>query len=73
MTHNITCHYDEKTKIDSKTTIIQLMESCNSNFFPNIYQLLIILATLPITTCERERSISILEKIENRFKINNDW
>ncbi|OAF65769.1 hypothetical protein A3Q56_06512 [Intoshia linei] len=55
-------------KLDSKTTIIQLIENCNSNLFPYIYQLLIILATLPITTCERERSISILRRLKTFLK-----
>ncbi|OAF71253.1 hypothetical protein A3Q56_00958 [Intoshia linei] len=54
----------EKKELDSKTTIIKLIESCNSNLFPNIHQLLIILATLPITICECERSISILRRLK---------
>ncbi|OAF71013.1 hypothetical protein A3Q56_01248 [Intoshia linei] len=55
---------DKKKELDSKTTIIQLIESCNSNLFPNIHQLLIILVTLPITSCQCECSISILRRLK---------
>jgi len=41
-------------------SVIQILNECNPDFFPNIYKLLQILITLPITSCEAERSFSTL-------------
>lgn len=34
------------------------------DYYPNIYTLLVILATLPVTSCECERSISLLRLLK---------
>lgn len=36
-------------------SVIQILNECNPDFFPNIYKLLQILITLPITSCEAGR------------------
>ena len=41
-----------------------LLSGAANNFFPNIHQLLNILAVLPVTTCEVERSISSLRRLK---------
>lgn len=38
------------------------INSCSSDIFPNIFTLLAILATLPVTTCEPERIFSSVER-----------
>nr|XP_042903969.1 zinc finger MYM-type protein 1-like [Parasteatoda tepidariorum] len=43
-------------------TALSAMEECGNIFFPNIYCLLSILATLPITTATAERTFSTLER-----------
>ena len=39
-----------------------------SHSFPNVYQALKILITLPITSCECERSFSGMKKLKNCFR-----
>ena len=43
-------------------SVIQILNECNSDLFPNIYKLLQILITLPITSCDVERSIPHLKE-----------
>lgn len=51
-------------------SVIQILNECNSDLFPNIrvYKLLQILITLPITSCEAERSFSTLKRIKNYLR-----
>lgn len=49
-------------------SVIQILNECNSSFFPNIYKLLQILITLPITSCEAERSFSTLKRIKSYLR-----
>ncbi|KAL4153318.1 hypothetical protein QTP88_001151 [Uroleucon formosanum] len=41
---------------------------CNQDFYPNIYNLLHILAVLPVTSCESERSFSSLKRIKTYLR-----
>ena len=38
------------------------------DYFPNIHTLMVILATLPVTSCECERSISMLKLVKNPLR-----
>jgi len=39
-------------------TVIQFLQFCDEDLFPNIYKLIKILSILPVTTCTSERSFS---------------
>ena len=41
------------------------LKACNFDDFPNLYMLLKIAATLPVTTCGCERSISTTRRLNN--------
>lgn len=43
-------------------TAISALNSCSSLIFPNIFQLLKILATLPVSSCEAERMFSKVDR-----------
>ena len=44
--------------------LVDVLEACDVTFSPNIHQLLTIALTLPITSCESERSFSQLKLIK---------
>ena len=44
--------------------VVDALEACDSTSFPNIYTLLLLILTLPITSCESERSFSQLKLIK---------
>lgn len=48
--------------------VIEVMNNCNSNLFPNVYRLLKILATIPVTTCSAERSFSTMKRVKNYLR-----
>jgi len=49
-------------------SVIQILNECNPDLFPNIYKLLQILITLLITSCEAERSFSTLKRIKSYWR-----
>ena len=49
---------------DTPQNFIQALASCDSDSFPNIYQLLLIGCTLPVTSAEAERTFSLLRRIK---------
>ncbi|KAL4153702.1 hypothetical protein QTP88_001535 [Uroleucon formosanum] len=49
-------------------SVIQILNECNPDLFPNIYKLLQTLITLPITSCEAERSFSTLKRIKSYLR-----
>ncbi|XP_046863535.1 52 kDa repressor of the inhibitor of the protein kinase-like [Xenia sp. Carnegie-2017] len=51
----------EKVKYDS---IADTLRTCNKLAFPNIFTALKILAVVPVTTCECERSVSALRRMK---------
>ncbi|XP_065654903.1 52 kDa repressor of the inhibitor of the protein kinase-like [Hydra vulgaris] len=54
--------WKEKTELPS--TILDTLKFMDMRGFPNILEAFHILATIPITTCECERSISTLRRIK---------
>ena len=46
-------------------TLSELLEKCSSASFPNIFTLLKLFATLPLTSCSCERSASALKRLNN--------
>ena len=40
----------------------------DSDYFPIIHTLMVLLVTLPVTSCESERSISLLRLIKSRLR-----
>ncbi|XP_070180517.1 52 kDa repressor of the inhibitor of the protein kinase-like [Littorina saxatilis] len=49
-------------------TAATALEHCNKDFYPNVHKLLSLLCTLPITTCECERSFSRLRVLKNYLR-----
>lgn len=49
-------------------TAIEALQECNEDIFPNIFKLLKILVTLPVTTCTAERSFSTLKYLKNYLR-----
>ncbi|XP_060855245.1 zinc finger MYM-type protein 1-like [Metopolophium dirhodum] len=47
---------------------INILNNCNSDLFPNVFKLLQILVTLPVTSCEAERSFSTLKRIKTYLR-----
>lgn len=45
-------------------TAISALNICNKDFHPNVFKLLQIFVTLPISTCSAERSFSTLKRIK---------
>ena len=50
---------------DRPTSLAKAIKSCDSDGYPNIYTLLKITCTLPVTSCECERSISVLRRLDS--------
>ena len=44
------------------------LQACDPDHFPNLYMLLKIAVTLPATTCECERSISTMRRLNNYMR-----
>ena len=44
------------------------MKACDPDDFPNLYILLKIAATLPVTSCECERSINTMRRLNNYMR-----
>ncbi|KAF0732371.1 zinc finger MYM-type protein 1-like, partial [Aphis craccivora] len=55
-----------KNNEETPTDIMAILDSCNSTFYPNINHLLRVLATLPVSTTEVERSFSTLKRFQNK-------
>ena len=46
----------------------KVLQHIDQDFFPNIRTLLHIMATLPVTSCECERSVSMLKLAKSSFR-----
>jgi hypothetical protein len=44
------------------------LKACDSSFFPNIYVLLKIACTIPVTSCECERDASVVRRLHNHMR-----
>lgn len=49
-------------------TPIEVISNCNNTLYPNIHKLLTILLTLPVTSCEAERSFSTLKRVKTYLR-----
>ena len=56
------------TKNDVPDTFLHTLACCNVDSFPNIYQLLVIACTLPVTSAEAERSFSLLRRLKKYMR-----
>ena len=57
--------YLSKAISDRPSTCAKAFAECDEELFPNIYVLLVIACTLPITSCECERNASVLHRLNN--------
>ena len=48
------------------------LPACSALQFPNLHTLLLLALTLPITSCESERSFSQLKRIKDSRRLTND-
>ena len=46
----------------------ETMQQCDADFFPNIFTLLKIACTLPVTSCENERANSTLDRVKTSLR-----
>lgn len=59
----------KRTEEDQKPkTVIQFLQFCDEDLFPNIYKLIKILCILPVTTCTSERSFSSLRNLKTYLR-----
>lgn len=72
---NLLCEYQlwtkkwEEISDDlNKLNAIKTLEKCDKQFFPLIYNLLKILATLPVSTASAERSFSTLKRLKTHLR-----
>jgi hypothetical protein len=52
----------------SPEKIVETIEKMPTSMYPNIYKVLHLLAVLPVTTCECERSISTLRRVKTYLR-----
>ncbi|KAL4141698.1 hypothetical protein QTP88_004287 [Uroleucon formosanum] len=57
-----------KNLSEEPTNALQALSFCNNEIYPNIYKLLQILATLPVSTSSNERTFSNLKRIKIYLK-----
>ena len=58
------CNYQSKT-LDTPTMALSFVDK---DYFPNIYVILVISVTLPVTSCECERTISMLKLLKTSLQ-----
>lgn len=54
--------------INKPNNILEYLDVCDSLIFPNVYKLIKILVTLPVTTCTAERSFSTLRRLKTYLR-----
>ncbi|CAH1985723.1 unnamed protein product, partial [Acanthoscelides obtectus] len=57
-------HNHWKSVAQKPATVLDAIDNCDDQFFPSIKKLLIILATLPVSTATPERSFSTLKRLK---------
>ena len=57
--------YMSKNADKRTTSCAKALKECDSHLFPNIFVLLQIACTLPVTSCECERNASVLRRLHN--------
>ena len=58
----------QQSSDDRPSTFRSTLLLCDKDFFPNIHVLLRIACTLPVTSCENERSNSTLKNIKTALR-----
>ncbi|CAB0042463.1 unnamed protein product [Trichogramma brassicae] len=61
-------YWSRKDEIDYPCCAVEALAECNEELFPNIFLLLKIYATLPVTTCTPERSFSTLRRLKTYLR-----
>lgn len=61
-------YWSKKDEIDRPSCAIEALGECNKDFYPNIFILLKIFATLPVTTCTPERTFSTLRRLKTYLR-----
>lgn len=61
-------HNHWKSVVQKPATVIDAIDHCDDQFFPSIKKLLIILATLPVSTATPERSFSTLKRLKTYLR-----
>ena len=56
------------TMLTVPSSLLEALASCDADSFPNIYNLLVIGCTLPVTSAEAERSFSLLRRIKTYLR-----
>lgn len=57
-----------RTSEDVPATLLEALKQCDSDVYPCIHRLLTIGCTLPVTSCEAERSFSTLRRTMNHLR-----
>lgn len=57
-----------KEKNDKPSNALDAIIACNEQLFPNVFTLLQILITIPVTTATAERSFSTLRRVQNYLR-----
>lgn len=60
--------YDQMQEEDRPSSPVAAMKDCNEMYFPNIYTLLKIACTIPVTSCECERSASTIRRLHSYLR-----
>lgn len=59
----------KRTEVNQKPkTVIQFLQFCDEDLFPNVCKLLKLLCLLPVTTCTSERSFSSLRRLKTYLR-----
>ena len=57
-----------KTTVSAPTNLKDCSDFADPDFYPNIRQLLLVGCTLPIGSCEAERSFSVLKRLKSAVR-----
>ena len=55
-------------KQDCPSSVVEALKSCNSDLYPNIYILLKVFASIPVTSATAERSFSKLRQVKTYLR-----
>ena len=53
---------------DLPSNVIDALNNCNCELFPNIFELLKVFASIPVTTCTPERTFSTIKRLKNYLR-----
>lgn len=60
--------WEKRDETDRSSCAIEALGECNEEFYPNIFILLNIFSTLPVTTCTPERTFSTLRRLKTYLR-----